>query len=161
MLTPCPYDHQVVAKDSGSPARQSKATVKITVKDVNDNTPKFLKTVYTATVEENTAVGTVIATVEAADDDSEDNGKITYSISNFNGTAVLSPHTPKAVTYHAQSHYCRFMIGHSLGRMNISYFLTTFPFLYEVVLLHMWVLPHTHTHIYIYRNTLERMLNLN
>ena len=27
-------------------------------------------------------------------------------------------HTPKAVTYHEQSHYCRFMIGHSLGRMG-------------------------------------------
>ena len=38
-------------------------------------------------------------------------------------------HTPKAVTYHEQSHYCRFMIGHSLGRMDISYFLTTFPFI--------------------------------
>ena len=27
-------------------------------------------------------------------------------------------HTPKAVTYHEQPHYCRFMIGHSLGRME-------------------------------------------
>ena len=27
-------------------------------------------------------------------------------------------HTPKAVTYHEQSHYCRFMIGHSLGRIE-------------------------------------------
>ena len=27
-------------------------------------------------------------------------------------TATLSPYTPNAVTYHAQSHYCRFMIGH-------------------------------------------------
>ena len=26
--------------------------------------------------------------------------------------------TPKAVTYHKQSHYCRFMIGHSPGRMG-------------------------------------------
>ena len=27
----------------------------------------------------------------------------------------LDIHTPKAVAYHEQSHYCRFMIGHSLG----------------------------------------------
>ena len=27
-------------------------------------------------------------------------------------------HTPKAVTYHEQPHYCRFMIGHSLGVWN-------------------------------------------
>ena len=45
------------------------------------------------------------------------------------GTASFFPHTPMAVTYHEQSHYCRFMIGHSLGCMNISYFLTTFPFI--------------------------------
>ena len=44
-------------------------------------------------------------------------------------TAPLSPHTPKAVTYHEQSQHCRFMIGHSLGRMGSSYFLTTFPFM--------------------------------
>ena len=37
------------------------------------------------------------------------------------GTALFSPRTPKAVTYHEQSHYCRSMIGRSLGRMNISY----------------------------------------
>ena len=45
------------------------------------------------------------------------------------GTAPSSPHTPNTVTYHEQSRYCRFMIGHSLGRMYISYFLTTFPFI--------------------------------
>ena len=27
-------------------------------------------------------------------------------------------HNPKAVTYHEQPHYCRFMIGHSLGRVE-------------------------------------------
>ena len=27
-------------------------------------------------------------------------------------------HTPKAVTYHEQPHYCRFVIGHSLGRIE-------------------------------------------
>ena len=40
-------------------------------------------------------------------------------------TAPSSPYTPKAVTYH----YCRCMIGHSLGRVDISCFVTTFPFI--------------------------------
>ena len=31
-----------------------------------------------------------------------------------------SLHTPKAVTYHEEPHYCRFMIGHSLGRMDFA-----------------------------------------
>ena len=60
----------------------------------------------------------------------------------------LSYHAPKAVTYHEQSHYCRFMIGHSLGRIDTSYFLTAFFFrLYEVVSLHMRVLPYTYRKI--------------
>ena len=44
-------------------------------------------------------------------------------------TASLSPYTPRAVAYHAQSHYCRFTIGRSLARIGISYCLTTFPFI--------------------------------
>ena len=32
--------------------------------------------------------------------------------------AKIRLHTPKAVAYHEQPHYCRFMIGHSLGRME-------------------------------------------
>ena len=31
--------------------------------------------------------------------------------------AKIRLHTPKAVAYHEQPHYCRCMIGHSLGRM--------------------------------------------
>ena len=34
------------------------------------------------------------------------------------GKKTGNTHTPKAVTYHEQSHYCKFMIGHSLGRMG-------------------------------------------
>ena len=63
------------------------------------------------------------------------------------------PHTPKAVTYHEQSHYCRFVIGHSLGRMDISFFLPHFR-LHEVVSLHMCFLPCK------YRNTLKMLLTL-
>ena len=34
------------------------------------------------------------------------------------GKKIGNIHTPKAVTYHKQSHYCSFMIGYSLGRMG-------------------------------------------
>ena len=48
---------------------------------------------------------------------------------NLNATCVLVPstlgpganariHTPKAVAYHEQPHYCRSMLGHSLGLME-------------------------------------------
>ena len=38
--------------------------------------------------------------------------------------------------------YCRFMIGHSLRRINISYFLTTCPFIRGSSSLHRCVLPY-------------------
>ena len=49
------------------------------------------------------------------------------------GTAPLSPCTYSNVTYDVPTagrpNYCRFMIGHCLGRIDISYLLTTFPFI--------------------------------
>ena len=38
--------------------------------------------------------------------------------STLGGGAKPRLHTPKAVTYHGEPHYCRFMIGHGLGRMD-------------------------------------------
>ena len=33
------------------------------------------------------------------------------------GGNCIDLHAPKAVAYHEQSQYCRYMVGHSLGRM--------------------------------------------
>ena len=52
-------------------------------------------------------------------------------------TGPLSPHTPTAVTYHEQLHYCTVMIGYSLGRMAMSYFLTKFPFIWSSLASHV------------------------
>ena len=41
-----------------------------------------------------------------------------FGLSTLGAGAKTRLHTPKAVTYHEQSHCCRFMIGHSLGRME-------------------------------------------
>ena len=41
-----------------------------------------------------------------------------FGSSTLGAGAKTRLHTPKAVTYHEQPHYCRFMIGHSLGRME-------------------------------------------
>ena len=41
-----------------------------------------------------------------------------FGPSTLGAGAKTRLHTPNAVTYHEQPHYCRFMIGHSLGRME-------------------------------------------
>ena len=54
----------------------------VTVKDRNDNNPKFGKDPYRATISEHTPVNTVVKIVEATDADAGDNAKITYSITS-------------------------------------------------------------------------------
>ena len=63
------------------------------------------------------------------------------------------PHTPTAEAYHERTVMWLFMIGHSLGRIDVSYFLSTFPCI-SVVSFHRSVLPYKH------RKILEMLLNL-
>ena len=57
----------VEAKDRGTPPLSSHATVNITVLDANDNAPVFTQAAYTASVNENAAVGEVLLTLTATD----------------------------------------------------------------------------------------------
>lgn len=71
---------EVIAADRGEPKRRSTATVILTVKDVNDISPVFKRDYYEVRVAEDTAVGTTVGKVSAEDTDSNDNGRITYSL---------------------------------------------------------------------------------
>ena len=69
----------VIAKDNVDPKLSSTATVSITVQDVNDNTPMFATYKLSYKVKEDAAVGKVIATISATDEDSGAFGNIVYS----------------------------------------------------------------------------------
>uniref|UniRef100_A0A7N8X7D7 FAT atypical cadherin 1a n=1 Tax=Mastacembelus armatus TaxID=205130 RepID=A0A7N8X7D7_9TELE len=62
-----------------------KAATKVIVDviDVNNNAPEFQQTSYKASVEENAPIGTSVVTVKATDLDKEENGYVTYSITNL------------------------------------------------------------------------------
>lgn len=53
----------VIATDSGSPAQSSSATVKVTIRDVNDNEPIFDQSFYNVSVKESEPVGNCILKV--------------------------------------------------------------------------------------------------
>ncbi|XP_056139276.1 protocadherin Fat 3a isoform X1 [Lampris incognitus] len=57
--------------------------VQITIEDANDNIPTFAQSFYDVFVNESIPVGTSVLTVSAADEDSGENGYITYSISSL------------------------------------------------------------------------------
>ncbi|XP_035264236.1 cadherin-related family member 2 [Anguilla anguilla] len=74
---------QVVATDASIPENCcSTATVTIQINDINDNTPAFKNESYRLEVKEHSAVGTVIATITATDPDTEDEGKLIYSLAS-------------------------------------------------------------------------------
>ena len=72
------YEFLLIATDGGTPQRTGTLHINITVTDINDNSPKFNSSLYTATVPENLKKGSVVAQVFAMDRDAGANGQIVY-----------------------------------------------------------------------------------
>lgn len=79
------YSVTVAAVDQASNARrkQSSAKVIIRVLDANDNAPQFNTPNTEVTLDENESVGSYVTRVIATDQDSGENGFISYSIANL------------------------------------------------------------------------------
>uniref|UniRef100_A0A915PM28 Cadherin domain-containing protein n=1 Tax=Setaria digitata TaxID=48799 RepID=A0A915PM28_9BILA len=78
------YHLVIEARDQGVPSRSSNITVILNVLDVNDNRPEFSEQLYSAEISEDIQLMTDILTVQAKDLDSEENGKISYQLSEAN-----------------------------------------------------------------------------
>ncbi|XP_075065235.1 cadherin-related family member 2 [Mixophyes fleayi] len=72
---------EVVANDTGN-LQDCCSVVSVTINliDINDHSPEFLHTTYVLEIEEHSPNGTVLGIITATDPDSEDYGKITYSL---------------------------------------------------------------------------------
>ncbi|KAM6923449.1 LOW QUALITY PROTEIN: uncharacterized protein FYW49_005886 [Xenentodon cancila] len=77
---------EIIGMDAGIPVRSGTASIHIRVLDANDNVPVFTQQVYKASILENSAIGTVIGTLNATDLDSGVYGEITYSFSHMSDT---------------------------------------------------------------------------
>lgn len=74
------HELQIEVKDQGSPVRSAKATVRITVTDVNDNPPIVIEPeVNILSVREELPVGTEVVRIRAIDMDEGANATISYS----------------------------------------------------------------------------------
>ncbi|NXA11755.1 PCD23 protein, partial [Sapayoa aenigma] len=74
------YSLTVVALDNGSPALSATQVLTITVLDVNDETPIFMKQLYETAVRENQDPGEFVIKVEAVDRDAGRNSLLWYKI---------------------------------------------------------------------------------
>ncbi|XP_031558160.1 protocadherin Fat 4-like [Actinia tenebrosa] len=74
------YAINVTARDYGNPSKYSTCVVIATVTDVNDNSPVFTRSYYSFSISEEVSVRTAVGSVKAIDQDSGDNGRLTYTI---------------------------------------------------------------------------------
>ncbi|OCT87882.1 hypothetical protein XELAEV_18021585mg [Xenopus laevis] len=98
----------IQAKDKGSPPLSSLKTIRLDVLDINDNPPEFEKSSYVAYVTENNQPGASIYSIQAIDKDTEENGKVVYSITNnkteeFLSISYISINPATGVIYALQS----------------------------------------------------------
>lgn len=63
------YTLNISASDSGNPKMTSYQMVQVSVTDVNDNSPRFLQTLYNANVTENNDAQTFVIKIQARDAD--------------------------------------------------------------------------------------------
>ncbi|CAO2593788.1 Protocadherin alpha-6 [Lemmus lemmus] len=79
------YEIHVDASDKGHPPLVAHCTVLVEILDENDNAPEIVLTSLSLPVKEDALLGTVIALISVADQDSGVNGQVTCS---------LTPHVP-------------------------------------------------------------------
>ncbi|XP_075424224.1 protocadherin-7 isoform X1 [Ascaphus truei] len=72
------YELTLRVRDGGEPPRSSQSILRVLITDVNDNSPRFEKSVYEADLAENSAPGTPILQLRATDADVGVNGQIEY-----------------------------------------------------------------------------------
>ncbi|XP_056373091.1 protocadherin gamma-B5-like isoform X27 [Hyla sarda] len=77
------YELILTVTDGGKPPKTGTAIVKITVQDVNDNFPKFLKDIYDIKLPENAPDGYIVVNLNATDEDEGVNGLVSYSFSHI------------------------------------------------------------------------------
>ncbi|CAG9820098.1 unnamed protein product [Phaedon cochleariae] len=104
------HDLVVEARDQGTPSRTARVFLKITVLDVNDNTPEIVDPQEDViSVREEQLPGTEVVRVKAVDADSGNNASITYSIiknrdSDDHGAFSIDPNTGVIRTRMALDH---------------------------------------------------------
>ncbi|XP_016955474.1 fat-like cadherin-related tumor suppressor homolog isoform X1 [Drosophila biarmipes] len=76
---------EVAISDNGSPVLSSTSRIVVSVLDINDNSPEFDQRVYKVQVPSSATVNQSIFQVHAIDNDSGENGRITYSIKSGKG----------------------------------------------------------------------------
>ena len=97
------FTFDVIASDGGDPQRSGRATVLITVEDVNDNRPSFARGLYTATIPTSLMTGAVVLpSLNCTDQDSGMNGRVSYYLEDGNFTQFMVDRSSGIITVQEQ-----------------------------------------------------------
>ncbi|XP_047586264.1 protocadherin gamma-A6 isoform X10 [Lutra lutra] len=75
------YNITITATDKGIPPLSTETLIYLNVADINDNPPAFPQSSYSVYIPENNPRGASIFSVTASDPDSQENSRVTYSLS--------------------------------------------------------------------------------
>ncbi|XP_078600673.1 protocadherin Fat 4-like [Branchiostoma floridae x Branchiostoma japonicum] len=75
---------EVAVTDGGDPPLQDRATLQITVRDINDNVPRFAQDTYQVSISENAQRSQQVVRVSASDMDYGNNALVRYTITEGN-----------------------------------------------------------------------------
>ena len=87
------YTLHLVAIDGGTPPMSGTLTVNVQVLDANDNSPVFDEETYSASVREDSEVGSIVLQVHATDSDEGSSGSVLYSLITDGGVPQNKPFT--------------------------------------------------------------------
>ena len=116
----------VVCQDRGSPTLESTKQIVIKLLDENDHSPKFSQEVYTRSVRENNTLHTLLLRVNATDEDTGANGRLTYKLhSDAQGLVKIDSSTGQILTNspldYEKMHQLQFrVIAHDNGSPRLS-----------------------------------------
>ncbi|KAM3875515.1 LOW QUALITY PROTEIN: protocadherin-16-like [Diretmus argenteus] len=93
------YALTITAQDQGRPPLSSTATVDVTVLDINDNSPQFESSSYTADVSEDVPIGSLVLEVKAIDLDQGPNSQVLYFLSQGSQSMfIIDQNTGRIIT---------------------------------------------------------------
>ncbi|XP_076591464.1 protocadherin-16-like [Chaetodon auriga] len=93
------YTLTVTAQDQGHPPLSSTATVEVTIMDINDHSPQFQSSSYTADISEDVPIGSLVLEVKAIDLDQGPNSQVLYFLSSGSKSMfIIDQNTGRIIT---------------------------------------------------------------
>uniref|UniRef100_A0A8C5FNI2 FAT atypical cadherin 4 n=1 Tax=Gadus morhua TaxID=8049 RepID=A0A8C5FNI2_GADMO len=122
------FSFTVISSDQGLPKPlRDQAKVQVYIQDINDNSPKFTKDIYQASISESAQNMTQVLRVSASDVDENKNGLVGYHIAEGNeeGQFVIDSGSGQitlvgALDYESTSHYSLKILAVDGGKVPLS-----------------------------------------